>query len=124
MPLTPSDIRIGIVDDHIQTAISISQMLEYHGFKTFQAYNSKDALVMVKEKKPELLITDLKLGESKTGYDLAKELPKQKVLFITGYELDKNKPLKNVIGTLRKPIDINELLKIVEREFKLPKLGG
>ena len=120
-----ADIKIGIVDDHIQTAISISQLLEFKGFKTFQAYNVKDAITRAKKEKPDLLIVDIRLGEDEEGYDIAKELSKQKILFISGYNLDANriKKFKNAIGYLVKPIDIKILLDAIRKEFKLPEFN-
>lgn len=117
----PSEIKLGIIDDHIQTAVSIAQLLEYNGFKTFQAYNLDDALKKTKKEKPDLLILDIKLGFGESGYELAKELPNQKILFITGYDVDKNKLKKfsNVIGSLEKPVNIEDLLKVVRKEFKI-----
>jgi len=118
-----SDIKLGIIDDNVQTAISISQVLEFNGFKTFQAYNTKDAIEKIKKEKPDLLILDVKLGYKESGYDVAKEFPNQKILFITGYDLDENKIKKfnNVIGTLKKPTNIDDILNLVRKEFKILK---
>jgi len=118
-----SDIKLGVIDDNVQTAVSITQLLEFNGFKTFQAYNAKDAVAKAKKEKPDLLILDIKLGFGETGYDVAKELPKQKILFISGYDMDKNKikSFSNVIGSLTKPVDINELLKLIRKKFNVPE---
>ncbi len=116
------DFKIGIVDDHIQTAISISQLLETNGFKTFQTYNVHDTIERVPSEKPDLLLLDMKLNDG-SGYDVATKLSKQKIVFISGYDMDvkKIKTFKNVIGTLIKPIDNELLLKMVRKELKLPE---
>jgi hypothetical protein len=67
------------------------------------------------------LILDVKLGYDEEGYGVAKELPDQKILFVTGYDLDtsKIKHFNNVIGTLKKPIDNSQLLKIIRKKFRI-----
>lgn len=119
----PSDFKIGVVDDHVQTAVSISQLLNMNGFKTFQAYNVQDAISKAKAEKPELLISDIRLGNDEEGFDVAKQLPNQKILFMSGFDMDREKikTFKNVIGALVKPIDNDELLKLIRKELKLPE---
>ncbi|MEK6885561.1 MAG: response regulator [Nanoarchaeota archaeon] len=125
MTKKPADIKIGIIDDHVQTAVSLSQLLDYNGFKTFQAYNVKDAIAKAKKEKPDLLLLDIRLGNDEEGYDIAKELPKQKVLFMSGFEIDRDKikSFKNAIGALEKPVDIRVLLKVIRKEFKLQEFN-
>lgn len=113
---------IGIVDDHPQTAISISEMLEYNGFKTWQAYSGEKALEMCEEQKPALMILDIKMGKM-NGFEVAEKLPKQKIIFMTGFDIEKSKAdeFKNVVGLIRKPVDIDELLKKVRKILKVSK---
>jgi DNA-binding response OmpR family regulator len=108
--------KIAIVDDHIQTAVSISEALEYNGFDTIQAYTGKDAVKLCKAEKPDLLLLDIKM-EDKDGYEVAKELPGQKIIFITGYELNGQKKTRNVVGILTKPIDIDKLIELVKKKL-------
>lgn len=117
-------ILIGIIDDHVQTAVSISQVLENNGFETFQAYNSKEAVDKIKSQEPDLVITDIRLEGEVTGIDIAKMFPKQKFLLITGFDFGKDelKNVNNFIGILRKPVDIDQLLDIIRKEFKIKKL--
>ena len=107
---------IQIVDDHIQTAVSISQILDYEGYKTIQVYNALEAIEVCKKQKPDLLILDIRLN-GLTGYDVAEKLPGQKILFITGYEPAESraKEFKNSIGLLKKPLDMAQLLAIVKK---------
>jgi two-component system, response regulator, stage 0 sporulation protein F len=125
MAKTEKDFEIGIVDDNVQTAISISQILEHNGFKTFQAYNVDDAIRECNSRKPALLPLDLRLGGGKMGYDVAEKIRGQEILFITGYDVDEAKlsKLKNVRGVLAKPIDIDSLLSKVREVLKIPKLA-
>jgi DNA-binding response OmpR family regulator len=117
--MKPKDIKVLIVDDHVQTVISISQILEYYGFKTLSAYNPKDAIEIANKENPNLLLLNIHLEYDDEGFNIAKSLPNYKILFFTGEDIDssKLKKFKNVIGFLKKPIINSELLKILKKEF-------
>jgi len=108
---------IAICDDHIQTAISISQILEHEGYRTVQAYSAVDAIAICEKQKPDFLILDIRL-DGFSGYDVAQRLPKQKLVFITGFDINETrvKEFKNAVGVMAKPIDMEELIKVVKRE--------
>jgi len=111
--------KIGIVDDHVQTAISISQMLEYNRFETFQIYNSKDVVKTCLEENPDLILMDIRM-DGADGYELAKQLSDYKIMIMSGYEMDGEKisKLKNVVDRIQKPIDINVLLTKIRMVLK------
>jgi len=113
-------ILIGITDDAPQVATALAQLLEHNGFDTYQASDGSDAVHLTEEKKPALLICDIRLGGI-SGYDVARMLPKQKILFITGFDIEKEKiaGLSNVVGTMRKPIDIDRLLELINKVLGL-----
>jgi len=120
MAKSEKNFKIGIIDDHVQSAVSIAQILQYEGFKTFEAYNGKSAITKSKAEKPDLLLLDIKLGKI-TGYDVAKELPKQKIMFITGFDVESETiaKFKNVLGVIRKPIG-TEIANVVRKKLKIP----
>lgn len=107
---------IEVVDDHIQTAISVSQILEHAGYRTIQTYSAVDALEMCKREHPDLLILDIRLDQY-SGYDVASKLPNQKILFMTGFEVNETRAneFKNSVGIMKKPIDMEVLLKFVKK---------
>lgn len=106
-----------VVDDHIQTAVSLSQFLDNNGFKTFQAYNGIDAINKSKKEKPDLVLLDIKIPKM-SGFEVAEELKGQKILFMTAYEdlgRQASKNTKNCLGVLKKPVDTDELLKKINK---------
>jgi len=115
------NFKIGIVDDNISIAVGISNSLEFKGFKTFQVYDANDVVQRVKEEKPDLVLLDLDLHK-KTGLEVAKELPKEKIFIMTGYDLDKGiiSKLKNIVGVIPKPIDDHVLFSIIGKELNIP----
>ncbi len=120
MKKTEKSFKVGIVDDHVQTAVSISQMLKYNGYKTFQSYSGKDAVKDAKKEKPDLMLVDVRM-DGFSGYDVAKALSKVKMFFMTGYDIEEIeiKKYKNVLEVLKKPIDMNDLLGRLKKYFKI-----
>lgn len=108
-------LKIVVADNHLQGVISLCQTLDYNGFKTYQAYNTPDAVELCKKEKPELLIVNIGM-ERMGGCDINKELPQQKILFIVSGENEKvAAKCKNNAGMIQKPVDPDELLKKVRR---------
>ncbi len=120
--VSEKDYKILIVDDHIQTAVYLSNMLEYEGFKTFQAYDRDDAVKLVHEQKPDLILLDLALHKT-TGFEVAKQLPQEKIMLMTGYNLEAGtiSKFKNIVEIMPKPIDILVLKEKIRNVLRLPK---
>jgi DNA-binding response OmpR family regulator len=114
------EFLIGIIDDHIQTGVNISQILEFNGFKTFQAYSLEDAIKLIGEKDPDLIILDVCMQYNHEGYEIAKKFPKKKVLFMSASNPEeKMLKMKNIGGYIEKPINSEELLKKVRKILKV-----
>jgi DNA-binding NtrC family response regulator len=104
------DKIIGIIDSHIQTAVSVSQILDYAGYKTFQAYNEEDARNKIIRFKPCLLIISSSFIEDKTCTWI-KEVSEYKVIVILmSHEGKTPCNIKNIVATITKPIDSEKLL--------------
>lgn len=112
-------ILVAIVDDHVQTATQLSQSLEFNGFRTFQAYNVKEAIEKIKSENPDIAIIEVMLGGEINGIGLAKMFPELKVVLLTGSELKKSdlKGLKSLVGVVKKPVASDEVLSIIRKEF-------
>ncbi len=71
-------IKIGIVEDEMIIAEGISNALQQLGYAvTEPACTYSEALVMVAEEKPDLILIDITLGGSKDGIDLAYVIKQQ-----------------------------------------------
>ncbi|MGR9099739.1 MAG: EAL domain-containing protein [Gammaproteobacteria bacterium] len=66
-------VEILIVEDSATQAAHLRFLLEEEGFKIAQASNGKDALAMLKSKKPNLVISDIIMPEL-NGYDLCRAI--------------------------------------------------
>ena len=112
--------KVLVVDDHSDIVISIVNFLKYNGIEALQAYNWKDALEICKNDKPDLVMLDIMMPRM-NGFEVAKKIPKQKILFMTAYDglEEEAKDVKNSLGCIRKPIDLEELLKAIKKILKM-----
>ncbi len=117
----PKDFKICVVDDHVQTCISLATVLLDYGFKSIQAYNGKNAIELCKKEKPDLMLVDIKMPEM-NGYEVAEKLPNQKIILMTAFgndEISDTNP-NNVSSVLEKPVGVDVLLNAVCNELKIP----
>ncbi|SKA76094.1 two-component system, OmpR family, alkaline phosphatase synthesis response regulator PhoP [Clostridium sp. USBA 49] len=117
-----SQYKILIVDDeeHIQELIKFN--LENVGYKVICAGNGIDALKLIKNEKPDLVLLDVMLPE-KDGYDVCKEVRKDisvsniPIIMITAKSEELDKILGLELGAddyITKPFSIRELLARVK----------
>ena len=110
-------IRILIVDDVRPAALIVATMLRSRGSNVRTAASGAEALAMIEQEKPELILSDISMPEM-TGYELAQEIRRRPewndicLVAVTGYgqESDK-KPAKEAgfNGHLVKPISTTNL---------------
>ena len=106
---------IGIIEDNVQTAISISQTLDFNGFQTFQAYNENSLRKELENKKPDLII----ISANMTQEPICKIINnlKSKVIVISHSNPEISCNIKNIRGAISKPIEPETLLKKVRKEL-------
>ncbi len=123
--------RILVADDDPQMRKVTTLVLESAGYQVSTARDGQEALAMVKEKKPDLLILDI-LMPVVDGFDVLKQISKQPaprdgketlIMVLSAvkeessrrrYELETGKPLP-IHGYLEKPVSPPALLQCVEK---------
>lgn len=82
-----TEIKIGIVEDELIIAEKIKMLLIEMGYETCEPVsNFTDALKMIAEEKPDLLLLDINLNAEKDGLDIAEkvnELHQLPFIFLT-----------------------------------------
>jgi DNA-binding NarL/FixJ family response regulator len=116
MPLT-----ILVADDDIGTRLSISDYLELSGYLVVTAENGQEALAMVEEYQPHLIVTDITMPRM-DGYELVRRV-RQKiefrllpVIFLTARTHIQERIRGYQLGCdlyLPKPFDLDELGAVV-----------
>jgi CheY-like chemotaxis protein len=113
--------RVLVVEDQVDVAQSLKDLLSLLGQDTHIAYNGPDALQAAKDFKPELIFLDIGLP-GMTGYEVARTLraeektPKPRLIAVTGWGDERNIALAREAGFdrhLTKPVDPLEIQQIL-----------
>jgi len=117
-----SSIMVAIVNNHIQSVTHLSNFLESKGYRTVWAYTGEAAIKLCEKERPDILFLDAQMP-GMSGFDVARSLPAQKILFMVADEDIGKKAAKfsNCIGVIRKPVDDGELDDFLRTAFKLKK---
>lgn len=117
-----SDFLVAIANNHVQTVTGLSNFLERLGFRTVWAYAGGDAIKLCEKERPDLLLLDAQMPDV-SGFDVARALPLQKILFMVadGDVGKKAMEFGNCVGTLHKPVDNTELETFLRARFNLKK---
>ncbi len=115
--------KVLIVDDQYGIRVLLFEVFGKEGYQTFQAANGKQALEIVVNESPDLVILDMKIP-GMDGLEILKEIKKidasMKVIMMTAYgELDMIKEATE-LGALThftKPFDIDELRMAVNKQL-------
>ncbi|WP_243656762.1 hybrid sensor histidine kinase/response regulator [Paucimonas lemoignei] len=114
--------RIMVVDDNIDAAQAIAEMLKLNGHTVQAVHDSHVALEMIQDFAPELMFVDIGLPEM-DGYELARTIRRRyasqriKLVALTGYGQSADKSRASNAGFdrhLTKPAELNDLLSAVD----------
>lgn len=119
--------KILIVDDQFGIRILLNEVFQKEGYDTYQAANGVQALSIVKENRPDLVLLDMKIP-GMDGIEILKRLKAIdetiQVIIMTAYgELDMIQKAKD-LGALThfaKPFDIDEIVTAVKQQVPVPK---
>ncbi|MDP8218885.1 MAG: response regulator [Candidatus Theseobacter exili] len=112
--------KILIVDDEKTLCELYTEMLEEEGFQVFYAFNGQSALDIFKEKKPDLVLLDVKMPEM-DGFEVLvrmKEINKNAaIVMMTCGAQDRAKEAAKLkaYDYIEKPTRLKDLMKIVTR---------
>ena len=119
--------KVLIIDDDHEFVEATSNLLDAQGYKVDTAPNGKLGVAKAKENKPDIILLDVMMSISTEGFEVARELNKDKILqgvpviLITGVRREMSLPFGfepdeawlPVKGILEKPVKPNVLLKTV-----------
>ncbi|MCU0353756.1 MAG: sigma-54 dependent transcriptional regulator [Cytophagales bacterium] len=116
--------KILVVDDDLDICLLLKRFLNKHQFDVQVANSGKDSLQMLHDSKPDLVLTDFRLGDMTGGEILTKikeKHPQVPVIVITGYS-----DIKVAVDVMRlgaydyvtKPLFPDEILLTVRRALE------
>ena len=119
-----------IIDDEKQMCISLSKLLEAHGFTTDYSISADRALEKVRKNRYDLIITDLKIPGT-SGLELIQTIKSMRlpvpIIMISGYA-----SVENVVEAMKfgahnfysKPLDISRLVKEIKQFLAVHSESG
>lgn len=113
--------KILIADDQFGIRILLNEVLQKEGYQTFQAANGIQALEIVDQHSPDLVLLDMKIP-GMDGIEILKRMKQKddgiRVIIMTAYgELDMIQEAKD-LGALThfaKPFDIDDIRRAVKQ---------
>jgi two-component system, response regulator, stage 0 sporulation protein F len=115
--------KVLIVDDQFGIRVLLKEVFEKDGYETYDASNGKLALELIEEKKPDLILLDMKIP-GMDGLEILREIRNRdlnvNVIMMTAYgELEMINEAKKLgaIAHFAKPFDIDEVRRKIRTFF-------
>src|SRR5208283_3226191 len=111
--------RILLVDDELAILLTLRAILEMNGFEVDTAASAKEGERKMKNGVFEMVITDMRMENEKTGYDVIRKARQQPydpaTAILTAYpSLGNDWQLEGAHSLLVKPMNTDELLRQLE----------
>src|SRR4051794_21065922 len=93
---TPRSLRILVVDDNLDAAISLASLVQLWGHEAFLAHDGPAALAAARQHRPDVILLDIGLPKI-NGYEVAHylrshpELGRPLIIAVTGYSQPKDR---------------------------------
>lgn len=119
--------KILIVDDEKPIAEILKYNLEKEGYQVLTAYNGEDAIVMVEDESPDLIVLDIMLPQ-KDGFTVCREIRSSRntpIIMLTAKEMEIDKVLGLELGAddyVTKPFSPREVTARVKAILRRAKL--
>jgi DNA-binding response OmpR family regulator len=116
-----SNLKVLLVDDEEELVQALSERLRLRGFDVVVALSGEQALSILQETAPDLMVLDLKMPGI-DGMDVLRTArqvtPQVQVIMLTGHGSEKDREAAMRLGVfdyLQKPVDITELVAALNR---------
>lgn len=123
--------KVLVIDDDNEFVEAMTNVLDAKGYEVDSAPNGKVGIAKAKERKPDIILLDVMMTTKSEGFDVARELNKDKklkdvpIIMITGVRKEMKLPFGfepdetwlPVKGVLEKPVKPDVLLKTVEENI-------
>jgi DNA-binding NtrC family response regulator len=121
--------RVLVVEDERAIQLALSGLLRREGYDVAVADSAESALAQLREEPADLVLTDLALGQGRSGMDLLREVkasrPETAVVMITAHGSEKVAVQAMKAGAqdyVPKPFDNDEIRIVVQRALERTRL--
>ena len=124
--LTDNKKKVLVVDDDKSLVKSVKYQLEHRGYLVHVAYDGKQALQMVEQERPDLILLDVVMPNM-DGYEVIKALKSDsdtaniRIVLMTGIEIDGGRVKALSVGAteyVHKASGFNKLYDVIENIFE------
>ena len=116
--------KLLVVDNEIDICNFVKSFFEIRGFEVLTALNGDEAMAVLSEKKPDIVILDIMMRTDEEGLDylprMKKALPAAKVLMVTGVDDEKSVEKAKAMGAddyITKPLILEYLENTVLKKI-------
>ncbi|MFC1852569.1 response regulator [candidate division CSSED10-310 bacterium] len=116
--------KVLLVDDEREFVQTLSERLQMREFGTSIVYNGEEALDVLEDDVPDVMILDLRMPGI-DGFEVLRRVKKQhphvKVIILTGHGSETDEKLAKELGAfayLNKPVDIDVLAKTMKEAYQ------
>lgn len=116
--------KVLLVDDEEEFVKALSERLQMREVGSDLAFNGEQALQIVKDQEPDVMVLDLKMP----GIDgmevlrrVRKAYPKVQVIILTGHGTEKDAEEAKRLGAfayLQKPVNLDQLVQTMRKAYK------
>ena len=117
----PPGLKVLLVDDEEDYVRTMSERMEMREVGSEIAFTGEEALGMVEDELPDVMVLDLKMpgmGGLEVLEKVKKKFPELEVIILTGHGGEKEEREARRLGAfdyLQKPVDIGDLMEVVRR---------
>ncbi len=124
--------KILIVEDNDLNLKLFRDLLEAHGYETFETKDGLSAVSMVKALRPDLILMDIQLPEI-SGLDVTKKIKADPdisdipIIAVTAFAMkdDEEKILRaGCQAYISKPISISHFMQTIDRYLRMAEVGA
>ena len=119
--MTRENVRVLVVDDNVELAENIAEILELEDIRGEVASNGRSALAMMQETDYDLVVTDIRMP-GMNGVELLRTIherwPAKPVIVMSAYSNDATlgaAARAGALDVLAKPVDCAEIVALIER---------
>jgi len=120
--------KILIVDDEEEARSVLREILKREGYEVFQAANGEEAIRIVKDNRPDVILLDIRMPVM-DGFEVCKRLKEKEetkaipIITITGYSEEKEKSLMSGADDfLSKPFEKIDLITRIKAILRIGQL--
>ena len=114
-----------VIEDELEVVDVLKDYFSHHGVEVLSAATGEEGLILIEQKKPDLVLLDMKLGAGISGMEVLRKArglnTKSQIVVVTAVDDENVAKLATGLGAagyVTKPLTLQELEKVVLSRLK------